>query len=235
MESETRNPVLEALITVARGVAQTFGPSCEVVVHDLSRPKTSVIAVFNDTVTGRKVGEGIRDLVWKVLRSPDFNEDMLVNYRTITPEGKVVKSTTIVIRDSERDVVGAVCINFDLSTFVTAKRFFEDFTRLNDLAPPSDKVVEVANADVLDILGHLISKTIEESAKSVEQMTKEDKMQVVGYLDEKGVFLIRGAVDWVASRLGVSRYTVYSYLEMARAARGMKRGGDREAAEPYEV
>ena len=57
-------------------------------------------------------------------------------------------------------------------------------------------------------------------------------MQIVSYLDEKGVFLIRGSVDWVASKLGVSKYTIYSYLEAARVARGMKKNGTKESSSP---
>jgi len=214
--------ILETLVTVARGIANTFGPSSEVVVHDLSKPKTSVIAVFNNTVTGRKVGEGIRDLILTVLRSPDFKDDMLANYQSVTPEGKSIKCTTIVVRNNEKDVVGALCINTDLSAFVATKKFFDDFTKTHQLTPPEDKVVNVKNADVLDILDHLIQSTIKETGKLVEQMSKEDKAQVIKYLDEKGTFLVRGSVNWVAKKLGMSRNTVYSYLEQYRLPKNIK-------------
>lgn len=214
--------ILETLVTVAKGIANTFGPSCEVVVHDLSKPKTSVIAVFNNTVTGRKVGEGIRDLILTVLRSPDFKDDMLANYQSVTSEGKSIKCTTIVVRNNEKDVVGALCINTDLSSFVATKKFFDDFTRTHNLTPPEDKVVNVKNADVLDILDHLIQSTIKETGKLVEQMSKDDKAQVIKYLDEKGTFLVRGSVNWVAKKLGMSRNTVYSYLEQYRLSKNIK-------------
>jgi predicted transcriptional regulator YheO len=214
--------ILEALVSVARGIASTMGQSCEVVVHDLSKPKKSVIAVFNNSVTGRQVGEGIRDLVLTVLRSPDFKDDMLANYQTVTKDGKHVKSTTIVIRNNNKDVIGALCINFDLSTFVSTKRFFDDFTKVNNLLPPENKVVNISNADVLDIIDHLISSTIIENGRPVDQMTKEDKSQVIQYLDDKGVFLVRGSVNWVASKLKLSRNSVYNYLETYRTTKNMK-------------
>jgi predicted transcriptional regulator YheO len=73
----------------------------------------------------------------------------------------------------------------------------------------------------VDILDYLVSKTIEEYGKLPEQMSREDKIQVVGYLDDKGLFRIKGSVNWVAEKLGTSRYTIYNYLEAARAARAM--------------
>lgn len=222
MNHNSNSEILEALVSVARGISITMGQSCEVVVHDLSKPQKSVIAVFNNHVTGRQVGEGIRDLVHTVLRSPDFKDEMLANYQTVTKEGKHIKSTTIVIRNESKEVIGALCMNFDLSTFVSTKRFFDDFTKVNNLMPPEGKVVNISNADVLDILDHLIKSTILETGKALDQMTKEDKMQVIQYLDEKGVFLVRGSVNWVASRLKLSRNTVYNYLESYRSSKSIK-------------
>jgi predicted transcriptional regulator YheO len=146
---------------------------------------------------------------------------MLVNYRYVTPDGKAIKATTILIRDDNRKVIGALCINFDLTSFYKAKKAFDEFIASNEIAVPGEKTVEIDNADVVDILDYLVSKTIEEYGKLPEQMSREDKIQVVGYLDDKGLFRIKGSVNWVAEKLGTSRYTIYNYLEAARAARAM--------------
>jgi hypothetical protein len=47
----------------------------------------------------------------------------------------------------------------------------------------------------------------------VAQMSRTQKQQVVHFLDERGAFLIRRAVEDVADRLGVSRFTIYNYLD----------------------
>lgn len=44
----------------------------------------------------------------------------------------------------------------------------------------------------------------------------------MSYLDEKGVFRIRGSVDRIAKKLGTSRYTIYNYLGSVRATREME-------------
>jgi len=41
---------------------------------------------------------------------------------------------------------------------------------------------------------------------------RADKQRVVRMLDERGAFLLRGAVDDIASAMGVSRITIYNYL-----------------------
>ena len=72
---------------------------------------------------------------------------MLANYQTISHKDKVIKSTTILIRDQSNKPIGALCINFDLALFYNIKKFFEEFTRINKLSPSDDKVIEINNAD----------------------------------------------------------------------------------------
>ena len=42
------------------------------------------------------------------------------------------------------------------------------------------------------------------------------RLNVIAFMDSKGLFLVKGAVDRVAEKLGISRVTVYSYLEEVR-------------------
>lgn len=55
--------------------------------------------------------------------------------------------------------------------------------------------------------------TIERDAGSrLSEMTRAQKQVAVRRLDEHGAFLLRGAVDDVATWMGVSKVTLYSYL-----------------------
>ncbi|MFN2489452.1 MAG: helix-turn-helix domain-containing protein [Actinomycetota bacterium] len=49
--------------------------------------------------------------------------------------------------------------------------------------------------------------------KRVADMSRVEKQQVVRFLDDRGAFLIRRAVEDVADRLGVTRFTIYNYLD----------------------
>ena len=61
-----------------------------------------------------------------------------------------------------------------------------------------------------------LDRTIEAVERDVgaelSEMSREQKQVAVRTLDEQGVFLLRGAVDQVARSMGVSRVTLYSYL-----------------------
>jgi predicted transcriptional regulator YheO len=58
----------------------------------------------------------------------------------------------------------------------------------------------------------LIERAIPSSGVAVELMKKEHKIQVVAFLRKRGFFMIRDAVDMIGDRLGVTRFTIYNYL-----------------------
>ncbi len=51
-------------------------------------------------------------------------------------------------------------------------------------------------------------------------LSREDKQRAVRLLDERGAFTLRKAVEDVADALGVSRFTVYNYLNSNNSAGG---------------
>jgi hypothetical protein len=62
-------------------------------------------------------------------------------------------------------------------------------------------------------LDRLIDMAERGMQKRVEEMSRTEKQQLVKFLDERGAFLIRRAVADVADRLGVTRFTIYNYLD----------------------
>lgn len=229
---ERLHPILESLKPLVISLAETFGPDCEVVLHDLQHPKKSVVMVANGHVTGRKVGQTFRDLVLSVLRSKRFEQDHLSNYVTRTKDGKLLKSSTVLIRDENNEVIGALCINYDLAKFMYARKVLEEFTQTVELDPDyQEEPQDVLDEDVLRILQRIIQRVIDEAGIPVAAMKKEDKLNIVNFLDEKGVFLIKGAVDHLAQALSISRYSVYNYLDEVRAMRSSAQSARREVYE----
>lgn len=209
--------LFKALGVVTETIAGTFGPDCEVVLHDLRYPRTSVIKVVNGHVTGRVVGQGIRDLVG-ILRSPRFHNDQLINYPLPTEKVKAVKSSTALIRDEEGEVLAAICINWDLTPLRNARSFLDELSRTFD-TDGAEVVADHQPPDVSQTLDQLIQNIIGEYG-SPASLGKDDRLRIVQFLDGRGAFLIKGALDRVAEALGVSRYSIYKYLEELRGQQG---------------
>jgi uncharacterized protein YqgV (UPF0045/DUF77 family) len=61
-------------------------------------------------------------------------------------------------------------------------------------------------------LDRLILEIEVEMGQSVDEMDRLTKQDAVRRLHERGAFELRGSVEDVADHLGVSRFTVYNYL-----------------------
>jgi len=208
--------MLRTFIPVAKMLAQTFGPDCEVVLHDLSRPQASRVVIENPQVTGRQVGTPIGDLVVRVLRSPRFKDDMLANYATRAPDGRTLKSSTAILRDENGRAIGALCINMDVSRYSMAAEAMGHFLRMEDPESPTDREVEVPDDNVWDVVDRIITQVVESYGPNVELLDRNQKVEIVRFLYDKGVFLIKGGIEHVARTLGVSRFTIYNYVDEVR-------------------
>jgi HTH domain len=66
-------------------------------------------------------------------------------------------------------------------------------------------------------LGQTIEQLVHDAERSigkpVASMSRVEKQEVVRFLDDRGAFLIRKAVEDVADRLRVTRFTIYNYLD----------------------
>lgn len=214
MEIKNLRPELEVLIPFAKGIVATVGKNCEVVIHDLETPESSLVYIAGN-VTNRSIGAPITNLVLETLRTTGDKSEDLICYQTVTRDGKVLKSSTMFIRDKSGRIIGCVCINIDLTEFLLCQKIIGQFTEF-----PGDKSGNVKNEffarDVNEVIENLIKHVVDNSKVPVALMQKEDKIQIVHELDKKGVFLVKGSVEQVASMLGVSRYTIYNYLEETR-------------------
>jgi hypothetical protein len=77
-------------------------------------------------------------------------------------------------------------------------------------------VAGVRLPDLHGALDRLIDSVEKELGSSLSDLGREEKQEAVRLLDERGAFTLRRAVEQVADVLGVSRFTVYNYLNADR-------------------
>lgn len=84
-----------------------------------------------------------------------------------------------------------------------------------DVAYPATadaRTKEIFPRSVDELVSHLIDDAIRQVDVPVELMKKSHKVAVVDELEKRGLFLLRDAVETIAVALGVSRFTIYNYL-----------------------
>lgn len=95
-----------------------------------------------------------------------------------------------------------------------------------DRAGPDDVVLSWEGADVVavrlpqlaDSLDHILAALERKQGKPLADLDRKSKQEVVRVLEARGAFSVRHGVETVASALGVSRFTVYNYLNREKEA-----------------
>ncbi|MEU0342773.1 PAS domain-containing protein [Streptomyces bobili] len=221
-----RDAILRALGPVVNGVAATFGPVCEVVLHDYRRPETSVVAVAGE-VTGRTVGGAMSEIGMRVLARDDAGDEL--NYITRTGTGRTLKSSTMVLRDSAGTVFGALCVNVDVTEVGRVQGLLAALAGAG--GPPVDTPVTTFGDDIESVVDSLLDAHLPRD-RSWAGLERARRLALFRALDERGVFAVRRAIVQVAARLGISRASAYSYLSQARTAAGPGPHPTTEGARP---
>jgi predicted transcriptional regulator YheO len=208
------NNFLKPFIPLVDGIAETFGKNCEVVLHDFSKPEKSIIKIANGHVTGRDIGGPATDLILSFI-GKKIKENSLVGYRTKSRKGADIKSTTVFIKNKKGIIVGALCINIDITPYVFVRNVLEGLCNLSDMNDRKKRgeASEKFEPNVEALVDELLKQSIDKMGKPVVHMRKDDKLKVIKNLKEKGVFFIKGTAKRISNELNVSLASIYKYLE----------------------
>ena len=198
----------EVLDSIARCISCQFGPNCEVVLHDLTLPyDQTIVAIYNGHVTGREIGGGGTNAGLEILRGTAMPEDQY-GYINYTKDGRTLRTSSKYFRGEDGRVEGSLCINLDITGLLIGEAAMRALSGHG--AETNTKEVFTSNVD--ELLDLMMQDAVQSTGKQLSMLTKEDKVAVVRYLDEKGAFLIKKSAEKVADFLGISRFTVYNYL-----------------------
>jgi predicted transcriptional regulator YheO len=208
---------LDELQQIAVGIQKLFGPSCEVVIHDFSDLERSIVHIEGN-LTNRSIGGVATDLLLACARNGNTDRDMY-NYHVQLPNGRTMRACTMFLRDQHGAAYGAFCINFDITTFSAFHRYLEHFLRVD-----VEGVKETFSDDIQGTVHSLLMETVGEMGIDLPMLSREEKINLIARLDEKGIFQVKKSVPVLADELGLSRSTVYNYLSEARDERPLTNG-----------
>lgn len=195
---------------LAAALARQFGENCEVVVHDLKNTENSIVAIENGHVSDRKLGDGPSHVVLEALTTPPEELHDQLGYLAKTHDGRIVKSSTVYIRDEAGAVTGIFAINYDVTGLLMAESSIHALVHHPE---KQEEEPERIARNVNDLLDDLIEESVALVGKPVALMTKEDKIRAIQFLSNAGAFLITKSGDKVAKHFGISKYTLYSYID----------------------
>ena len=117
-EMENISPSLRPFIPLVDFLGELLGHDTEVVLQDVKDFSHSVVAIANGHVSERKIGSPATDLILRIWQNHEYeHRNYLIHYAGYTHEGRPIVSSTFFLRNTEDQVIGFLCINFDNSIF----------------------------------------------------------------------------------------------------------------------
>lgn len=201
--------LVEPYIPIIKGTVTLFAPFLEVAVHDITTGK--IMAIYNN-LSNRKVGDPspIEELKIPVEKFPDVFDP----YYETNWDGHKIKCTTITVRDNKKRPVALICFNLDTYVFQDMQLNLKTFLEVKS---GTSNPVELFNEGWQEKVDSFISSYLSKHKLIPMSLTKKQTLGLIEELSSHGVFFYKNAAPYVASKLHISRATIYNYLKVLRA------------------
>lgn len=206
LPSKEESALIEQVRHIADGLAQTFAPFCEVVVHDLRDPGHAVLAIHNN-LSSRAAGDPATELGLARIADSAYPQ-VIANYPNQFPDGRPAKSTSIGIKDADGNYVAALCLNVDLTLFRSMQGILEQFNAVGEA--PLGESLDPANADAIR---RRIDAYAARLASTPQLLKAHERRALMRELKEGGYLEVRRAMEVAAAHLGISRATAYNDIK----------------------
>lgn len=229
--------ILQGYVKLTEFLGQTLGPDYEVVLHDLTVPNHSIIAIVNGHISGRKLGAPLTNMGLSILRDKSYEgKEYRTNDYGLSASGKGLRSNTFFIK-YEGKLIGMLCINFDDSRYQTMsdhvmalahpQHFLDKISQQistpdkqanskADVNSTADRVTEKYNSSSDAVIKDAIQRELDRLGISADRLTADERMQIIATLEEEGIFLLKGVVKDVAQELRCSQASVYRYMSQLK-------------------
>lgn len=153
----------------------------------------------------------------------------MIGYANESPDGTKMKSSSLAIRDDEGKLIGALCLNLDISYFEQYGKFINQLISAHEsehVEDGEDFGATTPREDIKDAIDQIrISK-----GWMGQSLSNDQKRTVVEHLYRQGHFKKRGAVTIMADLLGLTRPSIYNYkndyVEQNGSANGTQHDGN---------
>jgi len=197
---------LEPHLPTCEAIVALFAPYAEVAVHDIRRDR--IVGIWN-ALSKRRVGDRSRSD-----ELPPQSEDVRVigPYPRVLADGRSITSVGVVLRNATNAPRGLLWISLDRSPFDAMIDVLVRFA-----APVEDRPAELPDRDWREQILLVVDEECRSRHLRRERLSRDQRLELVRVLDDRGLFATRNAAAHAAGALGVSRTTVYALLKEARS------------------
>lgn len=208
------HPLLVPFVPVVELLGAMLGSDYEVVLHDVSGETTSIVAIANGELTGRDIDAPMTDFGEFLMSSPKAaNIDFIANYPSVAGNGRSMRSGVALIRDAKKNLIGFLCINYDMTKASVLKDMGEFLMKTH---PLSFETVKTERFGGVDDAASYMEKARQKFGKPLIYLTSEERRQCIRHMERIGFFKLKGAVDIFAKETKRSKYTIYADIRSVR-------------------
>lgn len=210
-------------VQIMRGLADIFGDGSEILMHDTSRLDSSLVACAGDRLTGRPLGSPMSAYGVELVTSGRLDGRGAYIYMTRTNDGSPIKCCVIPLRGTAGELIGLICVHLDATRASALLMAAEQFFRVTDT---DEQVDEFFGAEPEEIFRVTMDELAASRGMPLNKLSKDEKIDVIRELMERGLFSVKGGVQRAARELGNSKFTIYAYMrEVREKAHRVERGG----------
>ena len=199
------NSFLKSYFPIADAAAGAFGRRCEAVVYDLTQERAP--AVYSTRARGTEF------LPEELALFRASGQEHAENFVRTERDGAPVRVSASLLRDAQGNAAGILCLYIDTALeqliFREAGQFCPAEAAQASAAPQEGDILSLTREKIRRIIGYSDAKTL----------SRAESIELVRQMEKDGIFLVKGAVDLVAEKLGISKVTVYSYLDCVKGRR----------------
>ncbi len=225
--------MLHQFTTVVYFLGNSLGPDYEITLYDLEADAHSVVAIANGRISGQTIGSPLPDVARALLSQRQYEQgDYVLNFTShLQTNGKTIRSSAMFIKDRDGKPVGLLGINFDDSRFLSLsnqlldlihpRSFIQEQYEPDKTAPAANNTVDAAGGvmprePIFNDVSSMIQEIFTEAAHSLpipmDRMNQEERVAFITRLKERGMFRLKGSVQYTAEHLACSQASVYRYL-----------------------
>jgi len=198
------NKELQTFIPLCNSIGKLFHPNVEVVLHDLKIQK--LIHIVNP-FSKREIGD---KMINDVKNFSSLTQDIIGPYTKTNIDGKKLKTVSTLIRDTQNNPIGIICINFKIEVF---EDMFDSLKMFLNIEETETEPQTLFSQDWKEHTHNIINKYLSKNNLELKSLKIKEKKELVFYLNEEGVFSIRNVVNYLCEVLDISRATIYKWLK----------------------
>ena len=208
-------------------LAEAIGDSAEIVVHDVTDLESSVVYIRNGALSGRNIGDGATDQALQLIKTGrTAREEFVSDYEGKSLGGRRFRCATYFVKDRADELLGLLCVNVCVDGIEEAIRTMSCLlggagavlpaVGRADGGPSLPRAVESLHGNPSDTVRGITRSVLAECPVPADRLSRDEKLGIIEKLNDRGVFLMKGAVGTVAEELATSTPTLYRYLQIIR-------------------